>query len=49
MVLKMEYICYACGREVTQEDIAKRIRCPYCGGKILFKKRSGLSKKVKAR
>ena len=45
----MEYICYSCSKEVTDEDITKRIRCPYCGGKILFKKRPEVVKKVKAR
>jgi DNA-directed RNA polymerase subunit RPC12/RpoP len=45
----MEYICYACGKPVTPEDISKRIRCPYCGGKILFKKRVEVVKTVKSR
>ena len=45
----MEYICYSCGKIVTPEDIKKMIRCPYCGGKILFKKRPQVVKKVKAR
>lgn len=45
----MDYVCYSCGKEVTQEDISKRIRCLYCGGKILFKKRPEIVKKVKAR
>jgi DNA-directed RNA polymerase subunit P len=45
----MEYICYTCGKHVTLEDIAKRIRCPYCGGKILFKERPEIVKRVKAR
>jgi DNA-directed RNA polymerase subunit P len=45
----MEYICYACGKDITVDDIAKRIRCPYCGGKVIFKKRPETSKKVRAR
>jgi len=45
----MEYICYTCGKEVTPEEITKRIRCPYCGGKILFKKRPETVKRIKAR
>jgi len=48
-VIKMEYICYSCGKIVTEEDIVKRVRCPYCGGKVLFKKRPEIVKKVKAR
>ena len=45
----MNYICYACGEKVTQMDISKKIRCPYCGGKILFKERQETVKKVKSR
>jgi len=45
----MEYICYSCGKHVSPEDISKRTRCPYCGGKILFKERPEVVKKVKAR
>ena len=31
--------CFNCNEEVSGEYIKKRIRCPYCGGKILFKAR----------
>lgn len=44
----MEYKCFNCGRIVTIEPGRKRIRCPYCGGKILYKQRSVVTK-VKAR
>lgn len=42
------YKCFQCGKEIKQEYIKKKIRCPYCGSKILFKPRT-LVKKVKAR
>ncbi|MFB6076288.1 MAG: DNA-directed RNA polymerase subunit P [Candidatus Aenigmatarchaeota archaeon] len=46
----MMYKCLKCGKDVDDEDIAKRIRCPYCGYRILKKKRpKGTIKKVKAR
>lgn len=35
-----EYVCFNCGKTLTNEHIKKRVRCPYCGAKIMFKKRS---------
>lgn len=43
-----EYKCFDCGKIVAETYTKKNVRCPYCGGKILFKTRSVL-KKVKAR
>ncbi len=34
----MEYICFKCSRVVELESL-NRIRCPFCGGKILYKKK----------
>jgi DNA-directed RNA polymerase subunit RPC12/RpoP len=34
------YKCFDCGKQVKSEYIRKRIRCPYCGSKILYKERS---------
>lgn len=45
----MIYICFDCRNEINSTEISKRIRCPYCGGKILFKKRPEIVKQVKAR
>ena len=45
----MEYVCYECGKILTAQDISRRVRCPHCGGRILFKKRVETVKKVKAR
>jgi len=45
----MEYTCYYCQKKVTLEDIKRRVRCPYCGSKVLFKDRLEVGKIVKAR
>ena len=29
--------CFECDREIKAEYIKKKIRCPYCGSKILYK------------
>jgi len=41
------YKCFGCDKIIKQELIKKRVRCPYCGSKILFKPRT-ISSKVKA-
>ncbi|MBI4979978.1 DNA-directed RNA polymerase subunit P [Candidatus Woesearchaeota archaeon] len=43
----MYYVCFDCGKKVEDEYIAK-IRCPYCGGKILYKDRRTVVK-IKAK
>lgn len=45
---KMYYICFDCGKKVEDEYTRVKIRCPYCGGKILYKDRRTVVK-VKAR
>lgn len=42
------YKCFNCEKIIKEEYIKKKIRCPYCGSKILFKPRT-ITKKVKAR
>jgi len=42
-----EYKCFSCGKNVSSSYIKKRVRCPYCGSKILFKPRV-INKKIKA-
>ena len=44
----MEYKCFHCGKNIPDRLIKKKIRCPYCGSKLLFKPRSTI-KKIKAR
>ncbi len=43
----VEYRCFNCNKRVGQDYLRKRIRCPYCGSKMLFKPRSVVTK-VKA-
>lgn len=33
------YKCFGCGKDVKVEYARKKVRCPYCGSKILFKSR----------
>jgi len=42
------YKCFNCNKRVSTEYLRKKIRCPYCGSKMLFKPR-GVIAKVKAR
>tara|TARA_Y100000031_G_C8240561_1_gene395479 strand:- start:2987 stop:3124 length:138 start_codon:yes stop_codon:yes gene_type:complete len=42
------YKCLNCNKKVSEDYLKKKIRCPYCGSKILFKPRS-VTTKVKAR
>lgn len=44
----VSYKCFECNKEVKSEYTRKKVRCPYCGGKILYKMRS-VSAQVKAR
>jgi DNA-directed RNA polymerase subunit RPC12/RpoP len=39
--------CFKCGRSIKEEYVKKKIRCPYCGEKILFKPKV-ISTKVEA-
>lgn len=43
------YVCYKCGSKVEFEKLERRMRCPYCGGKIFFKERPHIVRKLKAR
>ncbi|MCK5107572.1 MAG: DNA-directed RNA polymerase subunit P [Nanoarchaeota archaeon] len=42
-----EYKCFDCNKKIPTNLIRRRIRCPYCGSKILFKPRTQPTK-VKA-
>ena len=39
--------CFDCGKVIKAEYLKKKVRCPYCGSKILFKPRV-ISSTVKA-
>ncbi|MFH1972608.1 MAG: DNA-directed RNA polymerase subunit P [archaeon] len=41
------YKCFGCGKEIKIDLVRKKIRCPYCGSKILYKTRT-VHSKVKA-
>ncbi len=43
------YRCLKCGRVVNVDLRYERVRCPYCGYKILVKVRPPVVKHVKAR
>ncbi|MFH1916342.1 MAG: DNA-directed RNA polymerase subunit P [Nanoarchaeota archaeon] len=43
-----EYKCFVCGKIIDENYIKKKVRCIYCGSKIIFKRRSTITK-VKAR
>ncbi|MCP3682915.1 MAG: DNA-directed RNA polymerase subunit P [bacterium] len=44
----VEYKCFDCNKKVSTDYLRKKVRCPYCGSKILFKPRKTLTK-IKAR
>jgi len=41
------YKCADCGKEIDPNLLRKRVRCPYCGSKVLVKQRH-MPKKIKA-
>jgi DNA-directed RNA polymerase subunit RPC12/RpoP len=43
-----KYVCFTCGKEMSDDTARRKIRCPYCGGRMLYKRRATATK-VKAR
>ncbi|MBT4334669.1 DNA-directed RNA polymerase subunit P [archaeon] len=41
------YKCFNCSKIVGEDYVKRRVRCPYCGSKILYKPRI-VNSKVKA-
>ena len=35
-----EYKCFGCNKIVGENYLRKKVRCPYCGSKIIYKPRS---------
>ena len=35
-----EYRCFSCNKVVDEKYIKKKVRCIYCGSKIIFKPRT---------
>ena len=42
------YKCFQCNKEIEDSTLRKRVRCIYCGSKMLYKPRTTTTK-VKAR
>jgi len=40
--------CFDCGKTVGKDYLRKKVRCPYCGSKLLYKPRA-VATKLKAR
>ena len=36
----VEYKCFSCGKTVSDTYTRKKVRCPYCGSKMLYKSRA---------
>ncbi|MBI5391381.1 DNA-directed RNA polymerase subunit P [Candidatus Woesearchaeota archaeon] len=34
------YKCIECQKEIKHDLVKKRVRCPYCGSKIVYKPRT---------
>ncbi|RME78001.1 DNA-directed RNA polymerase subunit P [Candidatus Woesearchaeota archaeon] len=34
-----EYKCFDCAKTVGPEYLRKKVRCPYCGSKLIYKPR----------
>jgi DNA-directed RNA polymerase subunit RPC12/RpoP len=43
----VKYTCFSCSKKISEDMMGKRVRCPYCGGKVLYKSR-GANTKVRA-
>ncbi|MFQ5620395.1 MAG: DNA-directed RNA polymerase subunit P [Candidatus Nanoarchaeia archaeon] len=43
----VSYKCLTCDKVVSDTMMGRRVRCPYCGSKMLFKQRV-LTKTIKA-
>jgi DNA-directed RNA polymerase subunit RPC12/RpoP len=40
----VEYKCFSCAKPVSEDFIRKKVRCPYCGSKIIYKPRTTTTK-----
>lgn len=38
------YNCFSCNREIKPDQLRKRVRCIYCGSKIIYKGRTNVVK-----
>jgi DNA-directed RNA polymerase subunit P len=42
------YKCLNCGKDIELKQVKDKIRCPYCGYRVIIKKVPKTLKKVKA-
>ncbi|NIM47378.1 MAG: DNA-directed RNA polymerase subunit P [Candidatus Aenigmarchaeota archaeon] len=42
------YKCLNCGKSIEKEQVRDKIRCPYCGYRVVIKETPKTIKKVKA-
>jgi len=42
----VKYTCFKCAKKIGTDMMGKRVRCPYCGSKILYKSRSKVTKVI---
>lgn len=42
------YKCFHCEKELEDTTLRKKVRCPYCGSKMLYKPRTTTTK-IKAK
>ncbi|MBI2565263.1 DNA-directed RNA polymerase subunit P [Candidatus Woesearchaeota archaeon] len=40
----VKYTCFLCSKKISEDIMGRRVRCPYCGSKILYKSRSTITK-----
>lgn len=48
MTTMTKYKCFSCGAAIDSSEVKELTRCPYCGGRILIKKRPEGGHHVKA-
>lgn len=36
----VKYTCFMCSKKISETMMGRRVRCPYCGSKVLYKSRS---------
>lgn len=45
----LNYKCGKCGKVVEIDSARMGMKCPFCGGKIFYKERGTVAKRIKAR
>ncbi|MBS3164186.1 DNA-directed RNA polymerase subunit P [Candidatus Woesearchaeota archaeon] len=42
----VDYKCFSCGQRLSDEELRRKLRCPYCGDKLFYKPRQVPTKVV---